>query len=340
MNPGLSRRECLLLGAALGPFAAPVAGQTNITPAEEFFVRDHFESPGLSMSGWKLRVEGRVTRPLELTFSDLLEAPSTKLESVLECAGNGAAGNGVSSGVWQGASLAQLLKDAGADPSGSILLEGADEGQLLKGRPRTPYLRLVPQNKCRTPESLIAYKLNDRFLPRANGFPARVVFPGWYGMDSVKWLRRIAVLGPAETPPGYDESGMRQLYSRLRRDAPPQRITRILVKSMIAYPQNGAKLPAGTCLVKGFAWTGQGLVKHVEVSADGGKSWSAADLEPRPQPFTWIRWRYAWQARPGEQVLLSRARDSAGESQPLERDPGRLDSYELNWCAPLRCIVR
>ena len=144
-----------------------------------------------------------------------------KLESVLECAGNGSNGNGVSAGVWEGIPMARVLEQAGAEASGDVLLEGADEGQLLNERPRSPYRRIVPRGKCRAPESMVAFKLNGRLLPRGNGFPARAILPGWYGMDSVKWLRRIVVLGRGEKPPDYDESGMSSLYSRLRAGAPP-----------------------------------------------------------------------------------------------------------------------
>ena len=266
--------------------------------------------------------------------------PATKLEAVLECAGNGETGNGIGTGAWQGVSLAQLLRDAGAEPSGQVLLEGSDEGQLLRDRPRTPYLRIVPQAKCRAPESLLAYRRNGRFLPRRNGFPLRALFPGWYGMDSVKWLRRIVVLGPDEAPPSYAESGMQQLYSRLRKGTSPHRITVIQVKSMIAYPRNEAKLPAATYEIAGYAWTGAGRIQQVEVSTDGGKQWSPAKLESTPNQFTWLKWTYPWHAGPGEHVLMSRAGDSAGNIQPLTRDPGRLDSYELNSCASVRCVVR
>jgi DMSO/TMAO reductase YedYZ molybdopterin-dependent catalytic subunit len=334
MNRQVSRREWLLFAGGLA------SGQTNVTPADELFIRSHFAEPRLLLSSWRLRVDGHVAHPLELSFSDLLETSPTTQEAVLECAGNGTAGNGVGTGVWQGVSLARLLRDAGADPSGQVLLEAYDEGQLLENGPRTPYVRIVPQSKCRAPESLLAYKRNGRFLPRRNGFPVRALFPGWYGMDSVKWLRRIVVLGRDETPPSYTESGMQQLYSRLRHGASPHRISAVQVKSMIAYPRNEAKLAAAAYQVTGYAWTGIGLIKQVDVSMDGGKVWSPAKLESASNQFAFFKWTYPWNADPGEHVLLSRAQDSAGNIQPLARDPGRLDRYELNSCASVRCMVK
>ena len=318
MSSALSRRQ-LLIGAA----GALSAEQPDVTQADQFFVRDHFDEPDLSLATWKLRIEGNVAHPLELSISDLLESPATQQESLLECAGNGESGGAVSMGIWQGVPMFTLLKMAGADATGDVLLEGA-EG----------YLRIVPGKKCRAPESLIAIKLNGRFLPRRNGFPARVILPGWYGMDSVKWLQRITVLKPRERPRSHD-----QFYTRLRKDQPPYRITSILVKSLISYPTNEAKIVAAVNPFSGYAWTGDGVIRRVQVSVDGGKIWSAAKLETPVRPFTWVRWFYYWQAQPGEHILLSRAEDSAGNRQPLARDSERLDSYELNWCAPVRCSV-
>jgi len=333
MNPAVSRREWLLLGAGL-------LARADITPADRFFIRDHFPEPHLSLAGWKLRLEGHVTRPLELTFSDLLESPITRVESVLECAGSTPGGDGVSAGLWHGVSIAALLDQAGADHAGSVLLEGADEGELLPGHARTAYVRVVPQSKCRSRETIVAFKLNDRFLSPSHGFPARALLPGWYGMDSVKWLRRIVVLGRDEESPGYDDSGMSGLYCRLEQHSTPERISRILVKSMIGSPRYGARLAASGYTVQGYAWTGEGSITRVEVSTDGGKVWNLTRLQPAPHPFAWANWTWFWPAEPGEHVLMCRAHDSLGNSQPLVRDPKRLDSYELNSCAPVQCTVR
>jgi hypothetical protein len=108
---------------------------------------------------------------------------------------------------------------------------------------------------------------------------------------------------------------------------------------MIAYPRNGAKLATARYNVEGYAWTGSKYVRQVEVSIDGGKSWRPAKLGPAPNRFTWLKWSYEWNAGPGEHVLMSRAQDADGNIQPLTRDSSRLDSYELNWCAPVRCTV-
>ncbi|HZT29587.1 MAG TPA: molybdopterin-dependent oxidoreductase [Bryobacteraceae bacterium] len=354
----MTRRSLLLLpGAAVLLGQAPRGGdpqnlsfpleaiEGGITPPDLFFVRDHFSEPGLSLDSWKLRIEGRVRRPLELSLADLLEAPTRKLEAVLECAGNVAGGSAVSNGVWEGVPIAHLLDEAGTDREAEgVLLEGADTGRLMQNSPRLPYCQLVTMAKCRQPESMVAFKLNDRFLPRRNGFPARAFFPGWYGMDAVKWLTRIVVLGPGGAPNNFQASGMEQVYNRVTAEPGGQRkivrLSEIQVKSAIAWPADKMKLPAGRHLVRGFAWTGGGPVRRVEVSTEGGRTWTAAQLAGIPKPLSWVAWRYSWNASPGDHVLMSRATDGAGRTQPLTRDPARKDGYELNFCLPVRCEVR
>jgi hypothetical protein len=93
-------------------------------------------------------------------------------------------------------------------------------------------------------------------------------------------------------------------------------------------------------VIRGFAWTGPGLIRSVSLSADGGRRWTPAQFESAPKPFTWVRWKSLWSAAPGDHVLMSRAVDDAGCQQPLARDRSRRDSYELNFCAPVRCSVR
>jgi DMSO/TMAO reductase YedYZ molybdopterin-dependent catalytic subunit len=315
-----------------------------LTPPDLFFVRDHFREPDVSVRDWRLRIEGRVMRPMELRFADLVESRTQKLEAVLECAGNAAGGSAVSNGVWEGVPLAGLLREAGiAEDAAMVLLEGADAGRLTDNSPALPYCQVVPAAKCLREESMIAFKLNDHFLPRKNGFPARALFPGWYAMDSVKWLRRIVVLGAGERAADFEDSGMNRIYNRVAAGAGGARkITRlseIAVKSAIAWPADKARLPAARHIVRGFAWAGSARVRAVEVSHDGGRAWNPATLEGLPKAFSWVRWSYAWDARPGDHVLLSRATDESGRQQPLDRDPARKDSYELNFCAPLRCSV-
>jgi DMSO/TMAO reductase YedYZ molybdopterin-dependent catalytic subunit len=354
----MTRRELFLIAGA-GPLlrqalasaepqnlSFPLASITgSITPADAFFIREHFAEPELSLKTWRLRVEGRVAHPLDLSLADLIESPTTKLEAVLECAGNAAGGSAVSNAVWEGVPISHLLREAGAaSDAAGVLLEGADTGRLMPESPHAPYCQVVPIAKCERPESLVAFKYNDRFLPRANGFPARALFPGWYAMDSVKWLARLVVLGPNEEPPGFVSSGMDKVYNRIHETSPANRtVTRLsdlLVKSAIAWPSDQAKIPAARHTIRGFAWTGNGVVRSVEMSTDGGRGWAPAQLGAPPKAFSWVPWTHSWEAAPGDHVLMSRATDDAGRQQPLARDPARKDGYELNYCAPVRCQVR
>ena len=313
-----------------------------MTPPDLFFVRDHFSEPDISLSAWTVQVEGRVSRPLTLSLADILESPTKKIEAVLECAGNGPGGSAVSNAVWEGVPLGDLLaRAAPAEDAISVMLEGADTGSLGPDLPRLPYSQVVPIAKCRGEESIVAFKFNDRFLPRKNGFPARALLPGWYGMDSVKWLQRIVVLGPGEDATDFHASGMDRLYNReLKGDEKVARLSEIAVRSAIAWPPDNAHLPVGTHSVRGFAWTGSGSIRGVSLNCDGGQTWTDAQLESQPKPFAWVRWKCAWRAERGDHVLMARAVDERGRKQPLKRDPARKDGYEWNICAPVRCSVR
>jgi DMSO/TMAO reductase YedYZ molybdopterin-dependent catalytic subunit len=197
--------------------------------------------------------------------------------------------------------------------------------------------------KCLEPSSLIAFKLNGLTLPTRNGFPARALFPGWYGMDSVKWLRRIVVLRADDRQTIFQQSGMNRVYNRVVRaggDLNTIRLSSVQVKSAVAWPGDGIKLPGGRHTVWGFAWSGNGAVRDVKVSVDGSRSWRTAKVESRPSEYAWLRWSYTWEAQPGDYILMSRASDEHGNEQPLQRDPARKDEYELNWCVPLHCSVR
>ena len=344
----MTRRELLwLTGAGLLSGADPQnlsyplrSLQGAVTPSEMFFVRDHFQPPDLSLGTWKLRVEGRVQHPYELNFSDLVELPSRKMEAFLECAGNAANGSAISNGVWEGAPISVLLETARPTPAAAfVLLEGADRGALFPDRPTLPYTQIVPIEKCLDPSSLVVYKLNGLALPKKNGFPARALFAGWYGMDWVKWLQRIVVLGRDVGQTAFEQSGMNRVYNRVVQNE-ITRVAAVRVKSAIAWPANEAHLPAARHLLWGFAWSGSAPIRQVEVTTDGGKQWMPADLSSRPGQYAWTRWSCAWDAKPGEYMLMSRAIDQSGAQQPLQRDPRRKDTYELNWCAPVHCLVR
>jgi DMSO/TMAO reductase YedYZ molybdopterin-dependent catalytic subunit len=223
------------------------------------------------------------------------------------------------------------------------MLEGADSGQLFEGKPHLPYAQVVPLDKAMDGSSLVAFKFNDQLLPKRHGFPARGLFPGWYGMDSVKWLQRIVALSAQDQPSTFLQSGMNSVYNRateIHKDLQVARVSTVQVKSCVAWPTGRLTLPAGQHVIWGFAWSGAGLIRNVKVTKDGGKTWNPAKLERQTEAYSWVRWSYSWNASPGQYTLMSRAFDERGNQQPLERDPARKDAYELNWCVPIHCTIK
>jgi len=242
----------------------------SVTAANLLFVRDHFREPDVSLDTWQLRVEGQVERPYELGFADLVELPSRRVEAVLECAGNAANGSAVSNGRWEGVPSSHLLDSARpAANAAFVLLEGADTGSLLENAPPLPYSQVVPIEKCRDESSLVAFKFNDLTLPKRNGFPARALFPGWYGMDSVKWLRRIVLLGPDQHETSFDASGMNRFYNRVTGEK-TIRLSTVQVKSVIAWPTDALKLAAGRYESWGCAGSGAAPVRKLAGRAHNG----------------------------------------------------------------------
>jgi DMSO/TMAO reductase YedYZ molybdopterin-dependent catalytic subunit len=314
----------------------------TLTPTDRFFVRSHHSQPRLSLKTWRLRVEGAVASPLELSFPDLVETSTRSLEGLLECAGNRT--GLVSNGLWEGVPLSDLIRQAQPKEGAKrVLLQGADKGSLMPDMPESPYSRILPLEKCLAPETLVAFKLNGQFLPRRNGFPARAFIPGWYGMDSVKWLTRVRILDAFDWPPAYYSSGMDLLYQKYVKFGTQEQITgrvsEIQVNSGFSFPPPGANLAPGRYPVRGFAWAGPHRVGAVEVSSDRGRSWRPARLEGESRPFTWVRWSYDWAAPKGEHLLMARAQDHRGRRQPIRRDTNRTDGYELNWYPSVQCNV-
>ena len=314
-----------------------------LTPDEQFYVRTHFEVPELDRTTWKLTFEGAVERPLEISYDELTRLPTYTIPALLECSGNGRAFlkppqssirwelGAVSTAEWTGVRLSDVLDRAGVKPGAvEILLEGADKGEFLKPDAETPgvihYSRSLPLEKARRPEVILAFQMNGKDLSPAHGYPVRAVVPGWYGMASVKWLTRIAVLD--EPFHGYFQTFVYAIWRRQNGHPSLVAVTDIEVKSQIARPMECEVIPAGTpYLVYGAAWAGEQDVTAVDVSTDGGKSWAVAELTGESKPFCWRFWEYEWKSpTAGKAVLMARATDSKGRTQPTERDEDRRDA--------------
>ena len=180
------------------------------------------------------------------------------------------------------------------------------------------YERALPIAEAR--DALLAYDMNGAPLPPQHGFPLRLVVPGWYGMQNVKWLTRITVLEEPFT--GFQNSVAYRMYDA--DGEPGEPVTRMLPRSLMVPPgvpdfmTRTRHVEAGPTTLTGRAWSGHGSIDHVEVSTDGGGTFDAAVLDPAFGPNAWRGWSYSWDATPGEYVLSSRATDSSGHTQPLD----------------------
>jgi DMSO/TMAO reductase YedYZ molybdopterin-dependent catalytic subunit len=326
-----------------------------ITPNESFYVRNHFPRPRLEVRSWRLRVEGAVDRPLELSLDDVRGMATRTQTALLECAGNtraflrppvrgvqwetGAVGNA----DWAGVPLAAILERAGVrNTAAEVILEGADRGEIVE--PRSPgaihFARSLPIAKARQPEVLLAHRMNGVELPAAHGFPLRVVVPGWYGMASVKWLTRVIV---TDRPfHGFFQSMDYTIFERVAGLPNTTPITELQVKAAIARPGRGERLSRNEVVrVHGAAWTGESEVSRVEVSADGGRNWAPARLLEPNRRFCWRLWEYNWRTpnQAGPVSLMVRAADARGRTQPEQRDSDRRN-YMINHLLPWEVEVR
>jgi DMSO/TMAO reductase YedYZ molybdopterin-dependent catalytic subunit len=312
-----------------------------ITPLDRFFVRTHVYTPRVDIGQWRLAVGGEVASPLMLTMDDLRRMPSVELVSVLECAGNGRGfyepsmpglqwGHGaVGNGRWRGVRLADVLKRAGLKPSPKeVLFNGAD----VPIGTMPDFQRSIPIAKALHPAILLAYEMNGETLPVEHGFPLRVVVPGWAGDSWIKWVTSISVLNRE-----HDGFWMARAYRHPGRAVPPgtavppeqmQPVTSLRVKSVIVEPRDDRGIvtvpAAGSPLtIRGAAWSGDaGPVTRVEVSVNEGRSWSRATMPGNQRTdFGWRLWSYRWTPRrQGNYTVLVRARDAAGNTQPLEQE--------------------
>ena len=291
-----------------------------LTPTGLHYLLIHFDIPAIDASSWRLQIGDAV-----FTLSELQARERMTLPVTLECAGNGRAllegeraasqpwlVEAVGTAEWTGTPLAPLLRETGlAEGAAEIVFTGADRG--VQGGVEHVYERALSLDDAMRDEVLLAYEMNGEPLPAQHGFPLRLVVPGWYGMTHVKWLQRIAAVAEPF-------AGWQQAEAYLIDDVPVQRM---LPRSLLVPPGIPDFLTRerfadpGRQTVTGRAWSGHGEITRVEVSDDGGTTWTDAQLDPPLGEFAWRGWRLDWDATPGEHELCCRATDSAGNSQPL-----------------------
>jgi len=299
-----------------------------ITPLGRFYVRSHGDMPDAS---GPLRVEGLVAEPLSLSPDDVRALERRELTATLQCAGNRRAGlmavreipgeapwgpGATGTALWAGAALADVLAMARVDPEARhVGLIGRDRSE--EADPPQAYEVSIPLGKALRPEVLLAWEMNGAPLTPAHGAPLRALVPGYIGARSVKWLDRIELR--REPSDGYYQA---TAYRLLPADARPARgagipLGEVALNADVLVPGDGDAVPAGEVELLGYAFAGgERHVARVEVSADGGEHWQAAELLADQGPWAWRRWRAALELGPGRHELLARAWDSAGATQP------------------------
>ncbi|NJO23223.1 MAG: sulfite oxidase [Sphingomonadales bacterium] len=306
----------------------------DTTPTSKFFIRNNGTPPSAPQNpdAWTLTIDGEVNKPLEIRLGDLKKrTPARTYRMVLECGGNGRAfftpqarGNqwtngGAGCAEWTGYPLASVLRTAGVKSSAVYTANYGTDVHLSGDPKRQALSRGVPMAKAMAEHSLLVWAMNGQPLLPQHGFPLRLIVPGWYGMASVKWLKRIEALAKP-----YD--GFQQVVAyqyRSQPDGPRTPITHMRVKSLMVPPgvpdwyTRQRLVDAGAVVLTGRAWSGGGVpISKVEVGIDG--QWKPAELDPPLGRFAWRGWRCDWNAEPGEHELACRATDADGEAQPLE----------------------
>jgi DMSO/TMAO reductase YedYZ molybdopterin-dependent catalytic subunit len=303
-----------------------------VTPNRLFFVRNHFDEPAIDMGSWRLRVEGCARRPRQWNMQELLALPQRSVFATVECAGNGrsflaAPMPGVQWGAgaighaeWTGVPLAILLEQAELKPEAlEIVFEGADRGAEADHPQTMHFARSLTLEKALDPDTLLVHRMNGEPLRPNHGFPLRLFVPGWYGVASVKWLRRIEAIDHAFQ--GYYQTVKYTVKRRSGRGTLSEVVGPMAVKSEIIRPPNGAALGLGTNRLIGLAWAGEEAVAGVDVSVDGGRTWSPAQLIGPQAKYSWNMWEYLWDvAEAGSYEILSRAISTGGRIQPIQHD--------------------
>jgi DMSO/TMAO reductase YedYZ molybdopterin-dependent catalytic subunit len=326
-----------------------------LTPTKSFYVRTHFPVPAIDCDAWWLHVEGEVEKAFAINYEQLMTFESVTTPVTLECAGNNRSFlepkvkgvqwhlGAVSTAEWTGVRLSTLLDQVTLKSNAcEVILEGADCGMLED--PKSPpgelkFARSIPLEKARR-DVLLAYKMNGEDLPPEHGFPVRAIVPGWYAMASVKWLQRIIVTDRPFT--GYYQT-IDYAYWEKRDDiAELKPLTEVQVKAEIARPAEDEIVPAKSSVcVRGGAWACDAEITKVELSTDGGATWSDTKLLAESKLNAWRFWEFDWQtpSQPGKQTLIARATDSLGRTQPSHRDPDR-GTYMINHLLPIEVEVK
>ena len=299
----------------------PDAMTERITPAEDLFVLAHIGVPEISVSNWTLEICGLISKPVTLNFDSLSEFPKRTLETVHKCAGSPfdptVPTRQVGNVIWGGIDIRDLMDAVGVQMAATYLWAfGPDHGKFADAEHHN-YQKDVPLARIADGDVLLAYELNGERLSAKHGFPVRLVVPGYYATNSVKWLYRLEFAD--RRADGFFTT---TLYNDPDFKADPSGNTKspvweIAPESLIVSPAADVDLQNSDTEIWGWAWSNC-QVRSVEVSTDGGQTWENAALEP-PKERSWQRFSYPWTPTgSGTFELSCRATDVKGESQPAK----------------------
>jgi DMSO/TMAO reductase YedYZ molybdopterin-dependent catalytic subunit len=295
-----------------------------VTPTDEFFAVNHYDWPVIDAAGWTLEIGGSVGRPLAFTLAELQARPRREVAFTLECSGNHGFPwfiGGIGTARWAGTPLAPILEQAQVQDEGrEVVFFGSDAGEEeVRGvKMRQNFARSMSLADAMSPDNLLCYEINGAPLPQANGFPVRLIAPGWFGIANVKWLERIEV-----RPSRYMGRFMARDYVTIReepRDGETAWIESSVGRALLKSVPAKVTQSDGRYQIVGAAWGAP--IARVEVRIDDGP-WREATIDRSEEAeFAWKIWSLDWPERaPGEHAVTSRAIDAAGNVQPAPDDP-------------------
>ncbi|HEX2110382.1 MAG TPA: molybdopterin-dependent oxidoreductase [Gaiellaceae bacterium] len=309
--------------------------RSHVTATELFYVRNHGPVPAVDPAAYRLVVDGMVGTPLALSLEELRgRFETTTVEATLGCAGNRRAelatlrpiegeipwgAGAIGTARWTGVRLRDVLRAAEVAPdAGHVAFTGLDASAAAEGA--VPFGGSIPLPKALGGDVLLAWAMNGEPLPAAHGFPLRVVVPGYIGARSVKWLAAVTVQADASS--NYFQARAYRLFPPHRavpsdRAADGLELGELVLSSALCRLTEGGS--GARVVAEGYAVAGgERTVERVEISPDGGATWTAASLAERPRPGVWRLWRAELELGPGAGEVAVRAWDSAGETQPTD----------------------
>lgn len=303
-------------------YPLPIEETTDfVTPSEKLFVLAHLGIPQIDVDGWRVDITGLVRTPESFSYDDLMGLTPTSVRAVHQCAGNPLDSTTptrtIANVEWRGVLLREVLDRVGVLESCKYVWAfGQDYGAFDVASHSSPYqehyVKDLPIDYVMREDVIIATHLNGEPLSIKHGFPARIVAPGFYANNSVKWLCRLEAADRRAN--GYFTN---ELYNDPSSDgSAPKPVWEIAPESLIVYPANDSLLRDVSVAIWGWAWSGS-TISSVEVSTDGGQSWNSAVVDSKTNG-SWQRFRHEWTPnKSGRYEVVSRATDSTGRKQPM-----------------------